>query len=66
MKQDEITFDVVSGVSLNHAAIGYTVNLHTRIRDYKIFTFNGVSAKTFINYIEQRCLENTNGKRNYT
>lgn len=64
---DDITYDVVSGVSLSHAGVGSTLVLHTRIKDYKLLTMNDASAEKFVNYIEMRCLEheknNGNGYR---
>jgi len=62
MNEDEITYDVVSGVVHNHSVIGTTVTLHTRVKDYKIFCFNRESTAIFVDYIESRCLAN-NGKR---
>lgn len=58
---DEITYDVVSGISFSHAGIGSTVTLHTRIKDYPIRTFNQRCAKVLIDFIEARSLEH-----NYT
>lgn len=55
---DEVHYQVVSGVKNNHAAFGTTVVLHTKVRDYKIFTFNRKSAKRFVGYIELCCMEN--------
>ena len=54
---DEVTYDVVSGVSLAHVGPRSTVTLHTRIRDYSIKTYNRHCAERFIAYIESRCLE---------
>ncbi len=54
--QDDISYDVISGVSFSHAGLGSTVTLHTRIRDYTIHTLNRGAVATFIHFIEQRCL----------
>lgn len=59
VNKDEITYDVVSGISLNKAGIGSTVTLHTRIKDYVIRTFNEKCAEGFVRYIESRSLEHT-------
>lgn len=64
INQDEVTFDVVSGVKLNETIIGTTLKLHTRVKDYKLFTFNEDSAEFFMNYIETHCLEFNNVLRN--
>jgi hypothetical protein len=57
VNEDEITYDVVSGVSFSHVGVGSTVTLHTRIKDYRIRTLNQKCAKRFIAYIESRRLE---------
>lgn len=63
---DDISYDVVSGVSLGHAGPGSTLVLHTRIRDIKLMTMNDKSAEIFVDYVQMRCLEhdkkNGNGK----
>lgn len=55
--EDEITFDVVSGITHGHAGIGSTVTLHTRIRDYQIKTLNERCARGFVEAVEARCVE---------
>lgn len=55
---DDIKYGVVSGVSFGHAGIGSTVTLHTKIKDYKLRTFNQKCALNFTRYIETRCLMN--------
>lgn len=57
VKEDEITYDVVSGVSHSQAGVGSTVVLNTRIKNYKIRTFNSKCATGFVDYIETHCLE---------
>lgn len=57
VNEDEITYDVVSGVSYGHVGPGSTVTLHTRIKDYTIKTFNDKGANAFVEAIEARCLE---------
>lgn len=63
INEDEIRYGVVSGVSFSHAGFGTTVTLHTRIRDYRIHTFNQKCAMRFVEYIEARCLENKNERK---
>ena len=57
INEDEMTYDVVGGVSYSHAGPGSTVTLHTRIKDYTIHTLNARAAEIFIQYVESRCLE---------
>lgn len=57
ISQDEITYDVVSGVNYNRAGVGSTVTLHSRVKDYTIQTLNEHCAQQFVSYIETRCLE---------
>lgn len=55
--EDEINYDEVSGVSQGSTILGTTVILHTRLGDYTIRTRNQTSARRFVNFIEDRCLE---------
>lgn len=55
--EDEVTYDVVSGVSFSKAGLASTVVLHTRVKDYKVKTFNEKSAGIFIECIEAQVLE---------
>lgn len=59
VNEDEVTFDVVSGITHGHAGIGSTVTLHTRIRDYQIKTFNEHCAHGFVEAVEASCVENS-------
>lgn len=54
VNEDEISYYVVSGVRLNRAGFGTVVTLHTRIKDFKIRTFNKRCADGFMRYIESR------------
>lgn len=57
VNEDEISYDVVSGVSFSHAGLWTSVTLHTRVKDYTIRTFNQKCALEFVEAIEARCLE---------
>jgi hypothetical protein len=57
MNSDEVNYRVVSGVNNNEVGYGSTVVLHTRVKDYKLFTFNRSSAEQFVHSIETRCME---------
>lgn len=59
VNEDEITFDVVSGIRHGHAGIGSTVTLHTRIKDYQIKTLNEHCAHGFVEAVEAQCIENS-------
>jgi len=63
VNEDEITYDVVSGVSHWSAGFMSTVNLHSRVRDYRINTTNDKAASQFVAFIEQHCLERTRNER---
>ncbi|HRJ06075.1 MAG TPA: PH domain-containing protein [Candidatus Saccharibacteria bacterium] len=56
INEDEITYDVVSGISVEHAGIGSTVTLHTRIKDYPIRAYNSKCIHNFVRFIESKCL----------
>lgn len=57
---DEVTYDLVSGVSKRRVGGMFsTVTLHTRAGDYSIQYANVASASKFIKFIEQKCIENT-------
>lgn len=56
--EEEVTYDVVSGISYDHL-IFTTLTLHTRVKDYRLLTFNAHCAQGFRQYIEQRALEHT-------
>jgi hypothetical protein len=62
VNEDEMTYDVIGGISISRAGIGTTVTLHTRLKDYTLRTFNQESAQKFVHYIELRCLEHNHAK----
>lgn len=57
MNGDDITYDIVGGVSYSHGVLGSTVTLHSRIKDYTIFTVNRTCAENLVRYIDSRCVE---------
>jgi hypothetical protein len=64
-RTDEITFDLVGGLSSGKVGMLATITLHTRIGDYTLKTMNQKSAGIFIEFIERRCLEHRlNGLQN--
>lgn len=65
VKADEMTYDIVGGVSFGSMGPVSTITLHTRMGDYKMRTMNLKSAQYFVHYIEGRCLERLmSGKEN--
>lgn len=57
--EQELSYENVAGVRLEHAFMGVAVTLLTKTEDFHILTFNKASAQTFADYIETRCLEPT-------
>lgn len=57
IKSDDITYDVVSGVSYGHTGPFTTVTLHTRLGDFSMHLVSLRCAKRFVEFIERRCLE---------
>ncbi len=60
VKFDELTYDVVSGVSYGRVSFSTTIKLKTRMGDYDIHTMNMKCAEHFVDYIETRCLGSMN------
>ncbi len=61
--EDEITYDVVSGVDYGSTGLDSTVKLHTRVKDYVMHTLNGACARGFVSYIESRAIEHMQNNR---
>lgn len=57
VKTDDITYDVVSGVSFGQVGVLATVTVHTHVRDYMLGRVSSKCARKFVAYIEERCLE---------
>lgn len=60
---DELSYDIVSGVKSSKGGMFASVILHTRLGDYTVSYVNIRCAKIFINFIENKRLEN-NGIEN--
>ncbi len=56
-KTDELTYDVVSGVSYNYQGRFAGIVLHTRLGNFKLRFVNSTCAKRFVKYIEARQIE---------
>jgi hypothetical protein len=54
---DELTYDIVSGVSYGQSWVFTTVKLHTRVKDYELHWVNPKCARYFIRFIESNRLE---------
>jgi hypothetical protein len=57
VNEDEVTYDVVSGVKKSILGVTSSVTLHTKVKDYPIRTLNHRCAQSFVDYIEARRLE---------
>ena len=66
INEEEVTYDVVSGINVEHAGIGSTVTLHTRIKDYTIKSYNRKCINNFMRYVDANCIahERARGERN--
>lgn len=64
VNEDEITYDVISGVSHGHSGFTSKLTLHTRIKDYSFKTLNKTCVDGFVKAIETRCIEHKNGNKN--
>lgn len=62
VSKDDITYDIVGGVSSGQGVWGAEVTLHSNVDDFTIRTLNRRSAKKFVDYIEQRTVEHLNGR----
>ena len=58
IKADELTYDIIGGITYGDVGVQATIILHSRIGDFKLTTFNLRLAQGFRDYIEERCLEN--------
>lgn len=56
---DEVTYDLVSGISKGSNGLLSSVTLHTRAGDYTVRFGNLVSATKFVSFIEKKCIEVT-------
>lgn len=54
---DELSYDVVSGISLGSQGLHSKVVLHTRLGDYPLRYVNSRSARHFVKYIEGKQIE---------
>ena len=57
LTMDEMTYDVVSGVSFGQAASFVGITLHTRTGNYAFRFVNKNCARNFVEYIETKRLE---------
>jgi hypothetical protein len=59
LKCDELSYNVISGVSFSRAGIAGTATVHSRTGDISIRTYNFKCANIFVNAIEIKCLNNS-------
>lgn len=62
---DELSFLIIGGVTFTSSGFIGRVTLHTRLGDYSLRTFNFKNADNFVDYIEEKCLHNTGGGKDY-
>lgn len=62
-KNDELSYDVVSGVSHNAQGAYAGVVLHTRLGDFKVRFVNQKAARRFVKFIESRQIETEKNNR---
>jgi hypothetical protein len=60
---DEINFMIIGSVTYTHTAVVGYVTLHTRLGDFQLRTFNQRNAYNFCEYIEEKCLQQTEGEK---
>jgi hypothetical protein len=65
LKCDELSYNVVSGVSYSKAGIAGTVTVHSRTGDISVRTYNAKCANIFVEAIEVRCLNKTSQTGSY-
>ena len=65
-RTDEVTYDVIGGVTMSSVGPLATVTLHTRLGDFSIRTMNIKAAQVFVDYIEVHCLEHEVYQRKFT
>ncbi|MCA9342681.1 pyridoxamine 5'-phosphate oxidase family protein [Candidatus Saccharibacteria bacterium] len=56
-KNDELSYDIIGGVSINQQGGHSAVILHTRAGDFKLRYVNTKAAKRFVKFIEKRQIE---------
>ena len=56
-KNDELSYDIVGGVSINRQGAYSGLVLHTRAGDFKLRYVNSIAAKRFVKFIEKRQIE---------
>lgn len=59
LKCDELSYNVISGVSYSKAGIAGTATVHSRTGDISIRTYNFKCANIFVEAIEAKCLNNS-------
>lgn len=65
LKCDELTYNVVSGITYTKVGPSGTVTLHTRAGDIEIRTFNQNCARIFVESIEAACFKSGGIKENH-
>lgn len=56
IKSEELSYDVVAGVTIEWLGFAGTLTLHTRLGEIKIRVYNRKAADIFHAYVEERCI----------
>lgn len=62
LKCDELSYNVISGVSYSKGGIAGTATIHSRTGDISIRTYNSKCANIFVEAIEIKCLNSSTQK----
>lgn len=60
-RNDELAYDVLSGVSYNDQGRFVGIVVHTRLGDYPLRFVNHACAEKFVRYVEKKRIETNNG-----
>ena len=63
MHCDELTFVIIGSVTYTRGPLFGYVILHTRLGDFSFRTFNMKNAANLVDYIETKCVQNTNEEK---
>lgn len=55
---DEFNYFVISGISYSTNGFSWSITVHSKIGDRTLVGVKNSQARGFINYVEQRCIDN--------
>lgn len=62
---EDISYDVVAGITVEWVGMRGTVILHTRLGNFRVRTVNRKAADIFKKYVEKRCIEHQEGNNKH-